>query len=398
MQGLKGLRRAKMLTQGELAEQVGVSLQAIQYWESGARFPRPAQQRKLCSALSIEAEQLLAVLDATNTIGSYSPPDRTRRRVATDGVSGTIGARILSRVEEAMDPAIARDWTAADLPSIMTEPCFRHFEADAQVGWTIASSGELAAYVSHLFLRWARDYLRAEPHSDGNYEASVAWQAEARTAHEVGIRSEQLNHHLLLTRAVGSFLYYISEMINIVLHADPQWLDAKGQAKYDAIKSFPDRDERTKDLIEEWVSDLTRNGMKKTQEAFAQRFDFRFFEKTEDLEAVTRMIWQRNLIVHRRARADKKFLDQMAEHTTLKRGETLTLERAPVMEQSAFLRRAVADIDTRMAAKFGLPLIVTETEFYERVKIPFFIGDWRSTFADDEQDLLEGAEDPWLDS
>ncbi len=65
MRGLKGLRRAKMLTQGELAEQVGVSLQAIQYWESGARFPRPAQQRKLCLALSIEAEQLLAALDAT---------------------------------------------------------------------------------------------------------------------------------------------------------------------------------------------------------------------------------------------------------------------------------------------------------------------------------------------
>lgn len=67
MDGLKALRRARMLTQGELAEQVGVSLQSVQYWEAGTRFPRPAQQRKLCAVLNVEPERLLAALDATAT-------------------------------------------------------------------------------------------------------------------------------------------------------------------------------------------------------------------------------------------------------------------------------------------------------------------------------------------
>ncbi len=63
MRGLKRLRRERMLTQQELADRVGVSLQSVQYWEAGARFPRPAQQRRLCEALEVAPSALLAVLD-----------------------------------------------------------------------------------------------------------------------------------------------------------------------------------------------------------------------------------------------------------------------------------------------------------------------------------------------
>ena len=69
MQGLKALRRTRMLTQRELAEQVGVTLQAVQHWEAGTRFPRPAQQRKLCEVLKVGPEALLAALDASAEAG-----------------------------------------------------------------------------------------------------------------------------------------------------------------------------------------------------------------------------------------------------------------------------------------------------------------------------------------
>ncbi len=64
MDGLKRLRHERMLTQVELAEKVGVSQQAVQYWEAGTRYPRPAQQRKLCQILEVSPAELLRALEA----------------------------------------------------------------------------------------------------------------------------------------------------------------------------------------------------------------------------------------------------------------------------------------------------------------------------------------------
>ena len=60
---LRDLRRLKLLTQKELAEAVGVQWVTAQRWEAGTRYPRPAQQRKLCEVLGVTPEELLAALD-----------------------------------------------------------------------------------------------------------------------------------------------------------------------------------------------------------------------------------------------------------------------------------------------------------------------------------------------
>lgn len=67
MTTLKEARQLKMLTQKELAEQVGVVIQSVQHWEAGTRRPRPAQQRKICAALDLtpqEMRQIMASFDA----------------------------------------------------------------------------------------------------------------------------------------------------------------------------------------------------------------------------------------------------------------------------------------------------------------------------------------------
>jgi transcriptional regulator with XRE-family HTH domain len=69
MDGLKRLRRERLLTQGELAAQVGVTVQAVQYWEAGGRYPRPSQQRALCAALGVTPAELLRALDASAAEG-----------------------------------------------------------------------------------------------------------------------------------------------------------------------------------------------------------------------------------------------------------------------------------------------------------------------------------------
>ena len=66
---LRELRRRRLLTQKELAEAVGVQWATAQRWESGARYPRPVQQRKLCEVLGVMPEELLAALDESAAEG-----------------------------------------------------------------------------------------------------------------------------------------------------------------------------------------------------------------------------------------------------------------------------------------------------------------------------------------
>jgi transcriptional regulator with XRE-family HTH domain len=61
--GLRALRERRLLTQGELAERVGVRYQTVWTWETGVARPRPGAMRKLCEVLQVTPEELLAALD-----------------------------------------------------------------------------------------------------------------------------------------------------------------------------------------------------------------------------------------------------------------------------------------------------------------------------------------------
>jgi transcriptional regulator with XRE-family HTH domain len=59
MERLAGLRRRRLLTQRELANQLGLTVQAIQKWEAGTALPRTASLRRLCEILEVPLEELL---------------------------------------------------------------------------------------------------------------------------------------------------------------------------------------------------------------------------------------------------------------------------------------------------------------------------------------------------
>ncbi len=59
---LQALRRAAVLTQGELAEQIGVGPRIITKWENGEATPRPANIRKLAVALGVSPRAIVAAL------------------------------------------------------------------------------------------------------------------------------------------------------------------------------------------------------------------------------------------------------------------------------------------------------------------------------------------------
>lgn len=55
---LKQLREHLPMTQTELAEEVGVSVQAVRAWEAGKSIPRPSHLRRLAQILEMPAREL----------------------------------------------------------------------------------------------------------------------------------------------------------------------------------------------------------------------------------------------------------------------------------------------------------------------------------------------------
>jgi transcriptional regulator with XRE-family HTH domain len=64
MTGLKRLRERQFLTQMQLAGRLGIDrYQTISAWERGTARPRPAMMKRLCEALLVTPDELLAALD-----------------------------------------------------------------------------------------------------------------------------------------------------------------------------------------------------------------------------------------------------------------------------------------------------------------------------------------------
>ncbi len=68
MNGLRRLRERRFMTQAQLAAALGLKRQAtISRWESGEDRPRPENMRRLCEALGVSADELLAALDTVES-------------------------------------------------------------------------------------------------------------------------------------------------------------------------------------------------------------------------------------------------------------------------------------------------------------------------------------------
>jgi transcriptional regulator with XRE-family HTH domain len=68
MERLRELRRRRLLTQAELAQRVGVSLQSVQAWEWGKSEPRLRHIRRLAEVLEVPAEELLQDFEAGKAV------------------------------------------------------------------------------------------------------------------------------------------------------------------------------------------------------------------------------------------------------------------------------------------------------------------------------------------
>ncbi len=67
MPTLQQLRQLAILTQAELAEELGVSVTTISHWETGSKRPRASNIRKLAKVLGVSPQEVLAAINETSS-------------------------------------------------------------------------------------------------------------------------------------------------------------------------------------------------------------------------------------------------------------------------------------------------------------------------------------------
>ncbi len=96
---LSSMRKAKSMSQEELAEKLGVSRQAISKWENGISSPEMAQLTKLCEIFETTPNELLGYEDKKDTKEKevvVSSPQRPWYKVLLIVIAGILAANLIT--------------------------------------------------------------------------------------------------------------------------------------------------------------------------------------------------------------------------------------------------------------------------------------------------------------
>ncbi len=277
-----------------------------------------------------------------------------------------------------------RRWTIEDLPDVMTEPCMRYYQADSEVGWFIASFGQMAGYLAHSYLGEVEKVLAGPPLDEDKVARAQMLRDQAQDAIDAYRLSEQVLLQVLVSRCVDNFLSYVTELVALALSTKRHLLKSGEMVTFEEVLQYENMDDLILHLVEKRISDLSYKGMVPLQKDLIKRMDFALFGQTEALERAKRLNEVRNLIVHKRAVVDRVFLDRLRGYPA-QPGDVLKFDRSAVIDDVRFMRNAVRDIDARAAARFELERPVTKETFYEQVKVPHFTGRWKDTFQDADE-------------
>jgi hypothetical protein len=238
-------------------------------------------------------------------------------------------------------------------PAVMTAPCQRYFEDNL-------SLTAFVGFVSHLA-------------TERDETAKVAAQALYETAHDDDERERhrvilerggvgalktlrsfaQLLLKLVAARGADDFLLYISELLALVFRSRPETLRSSEQVRLDLILQHDTMEDLVSDLAERKVQALSYQGMRSVATWVEERLGLKLLANPASLDRAVRIVEVRNLIAHNRAVVNRLFLTRIPDGPAAI-GDVLNLNVDDVFDDLEFLGQAVADLDERSVAKFGL--------------------------------------------
>lgn len=258
-------------------------------------------------------------------------------------------------------------------PDPMTEVCSRYFRDH----WALMGFIE---YVTHLATRAdegakiAAETFLKEPELFPNIVPPLApeRQAELEKTIERGagaIEALRAQRHLvlqmMLCRGVDNCLTYISEIMALIFRTKPETLKSSETMRVDVLLEHESMDDLISTLTERRVDQLAYQGMADLSADLSERLGFSLFRQDDELERAVRIVEIRNLIVHNRAVANRRFLSRLPDFPA-KFGETLELSSNDVFDDLEFLAQSCADIDGHAAKKFDLPQPISGESLIKR--------------------------------
>lgn len=166
---------------------------------------------------------------------------------------------------------------------------------------------------------------------------------------------------VLLTRAVDSYLTYISELLALVFREKPRTLLSGDKVEVRYALAFESQEELREAIAEREVRRLAYLGMPELSKWFKDTLGFDLVPNRERRQEITRQVERRNLLTHHRGVIDHRFIDKCG------RGEGAVGEKINVKEAGAqgyaLLAEVVWDADERAAEKWSLersPLVTED--------------------------------------
>jgi hypothetical protein len=192
---------------------------------------------------------------------------------------------------------------------------------------------------------------------------------------------------VMLTRAVDSYLTYVTELLTLVFRERPETLRSKATIRVDFALGFDSLEELRAGIAEEKVDDLAYRGMAELAKWVEDALGFALIPERGSRKKIERLVEKRNLIVHHRGVIDNRYIRQCGARDGAV-GDSIDA-RDDASEAIALLAEAVWDADRRAAEKWKLKRRPLPTE--NRV------GD-QLTLAREEGGEHEQSADPTIGS
>lgn len=236
----------------------------------------------------------------------------------------------------------------------MTEPCARYVEAVRELTGYISFAPRLANHLDEARAR-AKPVLRDHYIRRGRADDLKELEEEpTETLQSRLVAFGDLVFEMTLTRSVDNYLSYVSEVLGLVFHTRPETLRSREQVRLDFVLQHSSMDDLVEALAERRVERLSYQGMDALAKDVEETLGFSLFPSSTDLGTAVKAVETRNLIVHNRAVANRRYLSRMPD-AAVKLGERVRLEPEDVSGTMRFLDAAVVDTEQRAVEKWALP-------------------------------------------
>ncbi|WP_218670757.1 hypothetical protein, partial [Streptomyces antibioticus] len=170
-----------------------------------------------------------------------------------------------------------------------------------------------------------------------------------------------------VSRAVDNFLSYISDILTQAIISRPDLLKSQEQVTMEEVLGHDSIEEFVQWAAERHINQLSFKGLDEIARYVEKRLGLSIHSSSDDWQTLKSAVAARNLIVHRRAVIDDRFL-RVIKDADLSKGDRFQVPTRMLADTLDCTMRVVHDFDARIAKKFSVSRLRSEDqEWYLKV-------------------------------